>query len=92
MYGKLIRKAREEKGLTIVQLAFKTKLTQNCLWSMEREKNLPNLKTMEKLTAVLDNLNMGEFKKAAAHTLVGQAFKRYGIDFSYKLVLECTKN
>ena len=53
MLGRNIRRIREEKGLTQLDLADKTGLTNTSLSQMEKGRMTPSLATLERIAAVL---------------------------------------
>lgn len=54
MYGKRIRQARKEKGLTQKQLAEKVSVHQNAIGEYERGEVIPSFAVMVKISEVLD--------------------------------------
>ena len=52
-YGELIRQVRQEKGLTIQQLATYADLSYAQLWKIETNRAFPRQRTIEALNKVL---------------------------------------
>jgi transcriptional regulator with XRE-family HTH domain len=60
--GKVIKRLREERGLSQEQLGFETKLHRTYISQLERGLKSPTLNTLATITKVL-NISMTEFMK-----------------------------
>lgn len=62
--GKNIAKYRKEAGLTQLQLATQLEKTKDCVYLIESSRRLPSLKTLAKISIIL-NVDITEFFKTS---------------------------
>lgn len=82
MIGSKIRLLRQNKGLTLTELARKTQTTAGYLSQLERDMTDPSLSTLRKIAAVLDTPLFALLDEQEEQTTIIHAEKRHKVSFS----------